>query len=87
MSNIVSAAINAAAKFYQTTPETVWFVTFITNDTKRGQLTALDDGFFSLCDNGLLYIFHTDQVVHVSPQISTAEVLSAVETNRRAGKT
>ena len=82
MSNIVSAAIDAGSKIYGTTPDTAWFVTFITNDTKRGQLTALESGFFSLCDKGALFIFHTDQVVHVSPQIPMDQVLAAAHVKR-----
>jgi len=81
MSNIVSAALNAGATIYGTTSETIWFVTFITNDTKRGRLIPHEDGYFSLCDDRALYIFHNDQVVHVSPQISTRQVLHAARSH------
>jgi len=73
MSNIVATAINAAARLYGTNEKTEWFVTFTTNDTKRGRLTPLEEGFFSLCDGRSVYIFHTEQIVHVSPQFPPGE--------------
>lgn len=73
MSNIVAVAIIAAARLYGTNDKTEWFVTFTNNDMKRGRLTSLDEGFFSLCDSRSVYIFHTDQVVHVSPQFMPGE--------------
>jgi len=79
MYNIVSAAIDTGAELYGTTPETAWLVTFVTNDTKCGQLIALDGDFFSLTEEGHLYILHADQVVHVSPQIPVDQVLGATD--------
>lgn len=76
MSNTVPAALEAGAKLYGTTDETAWYVTFVTCDTKHGQIRTLADGFFALCDKGALYIFHTDQVVHMSPQIPADQVFS-----------
>ena len=77
MSDIISAAIKFGADLYGTSAETVWCITFITDETKHGHLTALDNGFFSLLDEEKLFIFHTDEVVHVSPDIPTDQVLKA----------
>lgn len=74
MTGIVSAALQAGAEIYGTTAETVWFVTFTTNDTRRGKLTPLETGFYSLNDEQTLYIFHDEHVVHLSPQISPKQV-------------
>lgn len=82
MSNIVATAINAAARLYGTNEQTQWFVTFTTNDTKHGRLTSLDDGFFSLCDGRSVYIFHTEQVVHVSPQFPPGQNVDTLSRTR-----
>lgn len=79
MSNLVAIAISTGARLYGTTDKSFWYITFMTSEMKRGQLTALEDGFFSLQDGRTVCIFHSNQVVHVSPQFPPGASIDSLQ--------
>lgn len=62
---------------YGTTDATLWSVTFVTGEMKRGRLLRLDGDLYALIGDYQVYYFQEDQVVHLSPHISRADVLSS----------
>jgi hypothetical protein len=70
MNNVVSVAINAGKSCCGTTEETEWYVTFVTNDVKRGKIRQVAEGVFLLAYRHHLFYFHEEQVVHISPHVT-----------------
>jgi hypothetical protein len=59
---------------YGTTDATMWSVTFVTREMKRGRLVCLADHQYALIGDYQVYYFQEDQVVHLSPHISRTDI-------------
>jgi hypothetical protein len=69
MGNVVTIAMQSAEALYGATGETQWYVTFVTNDVKRGKIVALEGDVFALVAERWVYFFDEAQVVHISPHL------------------
>lgn len=69
MNNPVSVAITSGKSCHGTTEDTEWYVTFVTNEVKRGRIRQVADGVFLLANGRHVFYFHEEQVVHISPHL------------------
>lgn len=75
MNNLVSIAMSSGKALYDATEETEWYVTFLTNDVKRGRIVPVDAGVFALVNARQVFFFNEAHVVHISPHVMRQRTL------------
>jgi hypothetical protein len=70
MRNVVAAALYAAHKFCGTSDKTLWYVTFLTNEVRKGRIEQVEGNIYLLRDDRYVYFFNAKKVVHLAPSLS-----------------